>query len=296
MTIITISTVGYGEVQALSNAGKIFSSILIVIGVGTALYMFSTVIDYFLKGYLRNILFGGGRKLEDKISRLTKHYIICDYGRVGRVIGNRFKIEHVDFVVVDSDPVAIARAKADNCFFIEGEPSIADNLIRAGIKKARCLLVNTDDDATNILIIVTARNIAPNIRIIARASSKESEPKLEMVGADRAMNPYSTVGERMARRAIHPIVSDFIEDVLPGRGKEQYVDSVDITKESLISGKTITEAQKYSNGAVILAVRKKGRSITSKPSEDMIIELGDRLVILGTDEQLSRMEHIIESD
>jgi voltage-gated potassium channel len=296
MTIITISTVGYSEVHTLSNAGRLFSSILIVIGVGAVLYTFTTIIDYFLRGHLRNISLGGIRIMEDKISKLRNHYIICDYGRVGAVISDRFKTEGVDSVVVDSDSQAIIRAKADGYLCIEGDPAVANNLIKAGIKKARCLLVVTDNDAENVLIIVTARNITNNIHIIARASSRESESKLEMVGADKAMNPYSSVGERMARRAIHPVVSDFLEDILPGRGKERYLESVDIAKESIICGKKITQAEKYSRGAVILAIRKKGSSILPKPSEDTIIERRDRLVILGTEDQLSRMEHIVESD
>lgn len=215
---------------------------------------------------------------------------------VGKVITSRLKVEGVGFVVIDSDSDAIARAKADDCLCIQGDASVGNNLIKAGIKNARGLVVVTDNDAMNILIIVTARNITPDIHIVARASSEESEGKLQMVGADKAMNPYSSVGERIARRALHPLVSEFIEDVLPGRGKERYLERVDVAKKSIICGKTIAEAQRYSRGAVILAVRKKGSSILPKPSEDTIVAQGDRLVVLGTEKQLSRMEYIIESD
>lgn len=295
MTIITISTVGYHEVHTLSSAGKIFSSILIIGGVGTAFYAFTTIIEYIIKGHLRTI-FRGSRNMEDKISKLRNHYIICDYGRVGTVVANRLQVEGVDFVVVDSDSDAIARAKADSCLCIQEDASVGDNLIKAGIKNARGLIVVTDNDATNIFIIVTARNVKPDIHIVARASSEESGLKLQMVGADRAMNPYSAVGERIARRALHPLVSDFIEDVFPGRGKERYLERVEIAKNSIVCGKTIAEAQKYSRGAVILAVQKKGSNIFPKPSEDTIIAQGDMLVVLGTEQQLSRMEHMVKSD
>lgn len=293
MTIITISTVGYSEVHTLSSAGKIFSSLLIIIGVGTAFYAFTTIIDYFIRGHIRSI-FGGSRSMEEKISKLRDHFIICDYGRVGKVIANRLKIEGMSFIVVDSDSDAVARATADGCLCLEADASVSDNLIKAGINKARGLIVVTDNDATNILIIVTARNIMPDIHIVARASSEESEMKLQMVGADRAMNPYTAVGERIARRALHPLVSDFIEDVLPGRGKERYLERIEVAEDSTVCGKTIAEAQKISRGAVILAIRKKGSSIFPKPSEDTIVAQGDGLVVLGTEEQLSRMEQIIE--
>jgi voltage-gated potassium channel len=293
MTIITISTVGYSEVHSLSSTGRIFSSILIVCGVGTVFYTFTTMIEYVIGGRLREIL-GRGRSMENKISKKKNHFIICDYGRVGRVIANRFKAQDIDFVVVDSDSEGITQAEADGCFYIKGDPSIADNLIIAGINKARGIIVVTDNDATNTFIIVTARNIRPDIHIIARASSKESEMKLEMVGANKAMNPYSSIGERMARRALHPAVSDFIEFALPGPGKDRYLEEVEVAEKSTICGKSIDEAQKYSRGVVILAIRKKGKGITPKPSEDMVIGQGDRLVILGTQEQIASVEDIIE--
>jgi len=295
MTIITISTVGYGEVHTLSNVGRIFSSILIVCGVGTALYALTTIMGYFIGGQLRTIL-GGSRSMEDEIVKLKNHFIICAYGRVGRVIANRLKAVGVDFVVVDFDSDAIARVKADGYLGIEGDASVADNLIKAGIKIARGVLIVTDNDATNTFIIVTARNIRPDIHILAQAGTRESESKLEMVGADKAMNPYSSVGERMARRALHPVVSDFWEDVLPGPGKDQYLESVHVLQESIVCGKTIAEAQQHSRGAVILAIRKRGSRILPKPPEDTIIGQGDRLIVLGTEEQLPRMERLLESD
>lgn len=295
MTIITISTVGYSEVHTLSSAGRIFSSILIVCGVGAVFYIFTAIIEYVVGGRLREIL-GRGRSMENKISKKKNHFIICDYGRVGRVIANRFKRHGIDFVVVDSDSEGITQAEADGCLYIKGDPSIEDNLVNAGINEARGIIVVTDNDATNTFIIVTARNIRPDIYIVAQASSRESEKKLEMVGANKAMNPYSSIGERMARRALHPAVSDFIEYALPGPGKDRYLEEVEVAQESTICGKSIDEAQKYSRGVVILAIRKKGKGITPKPSEDMIIGQGDRLVILGTQEQIARMEDMVESE
>lgn len=198
--------------------------------------------------------------------------------------------------MVDIDPSAIERAKSDGYLYIQGDPSAQETLIKAGIEKARGMLVVTDNDATNTFIIVTARNIRKDIYIVARSGTEESEAKLEMVGADRAMNPYSSIGERMARSALHPVVSDFLEDALPGSGKDRFLEEVEVAEQSIICGKTIDQAQKHSRGAVILALRQKGNRILPKPSEVTIIGKGDRLVVLGTAEQMSRMEHLVESD
>lgn len=295
MTIITISTVGYGEVHTLSPAGKMFSSVLILCGVGTAFYIFTSVVEYVIRGNLRN-LFGRNQTMDETISKLTKHYIICAYGRVARVIANRFKSEGIEFVVIDIDSDAIERAKADECLCIQGDASSEEILIKAGIEKAHGMLVVTDNDATNTFIIVTARHIRKDITIVARAGTAESEAKLEIVGADRAMNPYSSVGERMARSALHPVVGDFLEDALPGPGKDRFLEGVEVAEQSTICGQTIDQAQKYSRGAVILAIRQKGSGISPKPSEDTIIGKGDRLVVLGTKEQVSKMEQLVESD
>jgi voltage-gated potassium channel len=295
MTIITISTVGYAEVHPLSDGGRIFSAILIVCGVGAMLYALTSIIEYLIRGQLR-ILRGRSFSMEERISKLKGHYIIYGYGRVGKVIAKRFKNEGVDFVVLDDNPDAITQAEAEGYLCTKGDPSLADNLIKAGIERARGILVVADNDAFNTFTIVTARKIRPDIYIVARAGMEESESKLEMVGADKALNPYSSMGERMARIALHPLVSDFIEDVLPGPGKDQYLEGVQVEQDSNLCGITIAEAQKNSQGAVILAIRKKGRRVLAKPSEDTIIEQGDRLVVLGTEEQLSRMEHLLESD
>ena len=296
MTIITISTVGFGEVHELSSAGKIFSTILIVGGVGVALLSFTMIIDYFLQGRLRNI-FRGGHKMEeiaDTIAKLKNHYILCGYGTVGTVIARRFKHEGAKFVVLDPDPEAIEQATNDGYLAVDGDGSSADDLMKAGVERAKGLITVTQSDATNVFIIVTARKIAPDLYIVARASSEESEMKLESVGADRAMNPYHAEGERMARLALHPVVSDFLENVLPGSGRDQYLEEIEVEAESMLCGKTVIEAQDLSRGAAILAIRKQGKKIIPKPPDDQLIEAGDRIVILGVREQLTKLEDTAE--
>jgi voltage-gated potassium channel len=288
MTVITISTVGYGEVYPLSNAGKIFSAILIVSGVGIALYAFTNLIDYFVRGHIVNIF--GRRGMEDKIKKLNSHFILCGYDRIGQVIANTLRKEGKAFVILTPNEEEVSQAQEEECLCFKGDPSNYDTLKKAGIEKARGLIAVTGDDATNVFIIVSARKLRSDLFIVARASTQDSVSKLQAVGANRAVNPYSSGGERIARIALYPGVSDFIERVLPGYGKELGLEEIEADSDSKLVGKSIREAQDYSGGASILAIRKQGKETIAKPSDETKIEPGDSLIILGQREQLRLLE------
>ncbi len=288
MTIITVSTVGYREVHPLSDPGRIFSSFLIVGGVGVSLYGLTMLVQYLVEGHLTNTL--GRRRMLNKVSKLKEHFIICGYGRVGKVVTDTFRREGSAFVVVTPEADANARAEADGCLCLQGDPSDYETLRLAGIERARGLLALADDDATNVLTIVSARKLSPDVFIISRATAEESVSKLEVVGANRATNPYRSEGERIARFALYPLVADFIEKVLPGYGSELALEDVEIPHDSLLVGKTVREAQSYSSGASVLAIRKSGKETIPKPSDETVIESGDRLILLGDREQLRVLE------
>jgi voltage-gated potassium channel len=292
MTIITITTVGYGEVYPLSNTGKIFSAILIVTGVGVALYAFSNLIGYFVRGHIMNIF--GRRRMEDKIKKLNNHFILCGYDKIGQVIANALRNEDQTFVILTPIGQEVSQAQERECLCLQGDPSNYDMLKKAGIENARGLLAVTEDDATNVFIIVSARKLRPDLLIVARASTQDSISKLESVGANRAINPYYTGGERIARIALYPGVSDFIEKVLPGYGKELSLEDIEVSSNSSLVGKSVKEAQDYSGGASILTIRKYGVETIAKPSDETKIEVGDSLIILGQREQLKLLERTTE--
>lgn len=292
MTIITISTVGYGEVYPLSDAGRIFSAVLIVSGVGVALYAFSTLIGYLVRGHIMNIF--GRHRMEDEIKKLNNHFILCGYDRIGQVIANALREEGRTFVILTPVGQEVSQAEERECLCLQGDPSDNDTLKKAGIERARGLLAVTEDDATNVYIIVSARKLRPELLIVARASTRDSISKLEAVGANRAINPYSAGGERIARIALYPGVSDFIEKVLPGYGKELSLEEIEVVSNSSLVGKKVKEAQDYSGGASILAIRKHGAETIAKPSDETKIEVGDSLIILGQREQLKLMERTTE--
>ncbi|MFW6118434.1 MAG: potassium channel family protein [Chloroflexota bacterium] len=292
MTIITITTVGYGEVYPLSNTGKIFSAILIVTGVGVALYAFSNLIGYFVRGHIMNIF--GRRRMEDRIKKLNNHFILCGYDKIGQVIANALREEGRTFVILTPVGQEVSQAEERGCLCLQRDPSNYDTLKKAGIERARGLLAVTEDDATNVFIIVSARKLRPDLLIVARASTQDSISKLESVGANRAINPYSTGGERIARIAMYPGVSDFIEKVLPGYGKELSLEDIEVSSNSSLVGKSVKEAQDYSGGASILTIRKHGVKTIAKPSDETKIEVGDSLIILGQREQLKLLERTTE--
>jgi voltage-gated potassium channel len=288
MTVITISTVGYGEVHPLSNAGRIFSAVLIVCGVGIAFYTFTNLIDYFVRGHITNIF--GRHRMEDEIKKLRDHFILCGYDRIGQVIADALEKEDRPFVLITRNIEELSSAQEKGCLCIQGDPSDYDILKKAGVEKARGLLAVTENDAINVFIIVSARKLRPDIFIVARATTQDSVSKLEAVGANRAINPYSSGGERIVRIALYPGISDFIERVLPGYGGDLGLDDIEVTGDSWLVGKQISEAQDYSGGASILAIRKHGVEIIAKPSDDTTIEEGDSLILLGQREQLRLLE------
>jgi len=288
MAVITISTVGYGEVHPLSSAGKLFSSFLIIGGVGVALYAFTSLIDYFIKGRISNLF--GRNRMGDEVQKMRDHYILCGYDSIGKVVANSLRKEGKPFVILTTDSDEESQAQERECLCLRSDPSDYETLKKAGIERAAGLLAVTGDDATNVFIIVSARALRSDLFIVARASTQDSVSKLEAVGANRAINPYSSGGERIARIALYPGVTDFIERVLPGYGKELTLEEIEVGQGSLLVGMDVREAQRYGKGASILAIRRKGIETIAKPSDETVIEADDFLIILGQREQLKLLE------
>ena len=212
------------------------------------------------------------------------------YGTVGQAAVETCRSEGTPIVIVDRDKDAIEKTTSNGFLCIEGDATNYETLIDAGIERARGVIITTSDDATNVFIIVTVRHLAPELFIIARANFKDSVPKLEAAGANRVINPNYSAGQRMARFAVYPLVTDFIETVSQEPGEALEIDDIEIKIESTAVGKNIREAQSYSKGASILAIRKKGRNIKPKPPDNTKIEAGDRMIVLGTRDQLRFLE------
>jgi len=294
MTVITLSTVGYQEVRELSEAGRIFSIVLIIFGVGAMFYTLTTVVQYILEGNLANIW--GRRRMKDKIAKLKNHVILCGYGLVGREVAKVFKDEGVPLVIVEQDPEALALAAESEYLCIQGNANSDEILEEAGIRRARALVAALGTDAENVYVTLSARQKRADLFIVARASTTESEPKLLQAGANRTMSPYGIGGRRLAMLTLRPVVVDFVDTTLTSRRGELMLENIKISQGSPVCGKNIGEGRQYAGGASILAVRKKrGGRVVTNPPNDITLEEEDELVVLGTREQLRSLEGAVEA-
>jgi voltage-gated potassium channel len=276
-----------GSIQAPTDvAGQIVKVVLIVLGVGTLLYALIAVTEFFVAGHLSGLL--EDRRTRRMIDSLTDHYLICGFGRVGRQVARDLAAAGAKYVVIDPDPENRERAQAAGVRFLEGLASEDELLRSAGIERARGIVACVDDDAENIVITLSARELAPDIKIIARASAEHSEKKLLRAGADRVISPYKTSGTEMARLALHPNVSGAVE-----LAPEYRMEEIEVTSGCPGSGCTIGEIQ---GGATIAAlIRPDGNFVAQPPTETMLAE-GDVLVAMGTERTMSRLEALFEPD
>src|SRR5436309_3272877 len=284
MVIMTIATVGYGEVHPQGPVGRIFTSGLIVVGVATMLYSFgvfaSTLTDNALGEYRRQ------RRLQHDLDRLRDHFIICGYGRMGTQIVSEFEEHKVAYVVIDQTEEALGRIRAENRLHIEGDASKEEILKLAGIERARGLISAVDSDERAVYIVLAARAFNPNLYIVARAGRPESIRRLELAGASRTISPYLMAGHRMAELAVRPALVDVLDTLHHGEGGIGVEEMVVSTGTKAI-GKTLEEAGLLApEVAKILAVRKLDATVIVNPAAGTRLEEGDLLIALGTEDQL----------
>ena len=234
MTIITISTVGFREVADFSLAGRILTIVLILFGVGTALLVFTSITQWVVEGELRQLW--GRRRVERRIEQLQDHHILCGFGRVGRLIAKEFGRQKVPFVLIEKDRETLERHQWDGLLAIQGDATEEENLIRAGVQRARGLITALPSDAENLLITLTARDLNPRIYIVARGGEEEgSERKLGRAGANKVISPYHMGGLRMAHAILKPTVVDFMEIATHSESLELEMEEIQIGPDSSLA-------------------------------------------------------------
>lgn len=298
MTIITISTIGYGEVFVLSRAGIIFSIFLIIAGVGTVGYTLGSLLEFMVEGKLLTIL--GRRRMMKDIDVMLGHYILCGYGRVGQNIAGDLLKSKARFIVIEKSPEVADKLIEEGFTVLVGDATNEEVLKAAGIDRARGLVTALNSDAENLYVTLMARELAPHLFIVSRSNSEGSETKLRRAGADRVISPHAIGGRRMAAMLLKPLVWDYLDLLVQGESIEFNVedvewrlDEVEVSEGSFLDGKTIEGARVYSNsGALVLAVKKRGCPVNTKPSKETLLEKGDNLIAIGTVDQLSKLEEI----
>ena len=291
MTVTTITTVGYGVVKPLDAAGRIFTMVLAIVGVGSLFYTFGVVMEYIVALRLADPT--GRRKMDKRIEALHAHIILAGLGRVGRQAGQELAEAHVPFLVVDPAEPNVRQAEEHGWLCLQGDATDDAVLERAGVRRARGLIATTANDATNMYIVLSARVLNPKLHIVSRAIDETSVPKLMRAGADRAISPYAIGGHRLAHLILSPTVVDFFETALRRGNEALNIEAIAVSTDSPVVARTLEAlALRQATGATVLAIMRDGNPVVNPPG-DMALAAGDRLLAMGTRDQLERVERVL---
>ena len=292
MVIITLFTVGFQEVHSLSQFGRVFTMFIIVVGVGTAVYAGSLLVEIIVEGEILG--YGRRRKMDKIINEMKDHYIICGFGRTGHQVAEEFDAARVPYVVVDRKQKTEEELGSKGIPYIIGDIINDNNLVEAGIKTAKGLVSAADSDVANVFVTLSARALNPELYIVARASEIEAENKLKMAGANRVILPYYISGKRIAAYATRPVTSDFLDMVMHGESLEFSLSEITVPDTSSLLNKTLSEAKiREKSGALVIAIRKVDGSFNLQPQSSSTIEKRDIFVVIGTQEQVGLLDNML---
>lgn len=291
MTIITISTVGYNEVSPLSDRGELFSMVVILLGVGSAGYTFSVLTDYIVAGELRGAL--RRQRMSRALGKMNGHYIICGYGRVGQNVLEGLRANLFETVVIDAREDRADELDQKGVNHVIGDATDDSVLSHAGIERANGLCTCLPSDADNVFTVLSARTLNPDLYIISRCNTTESERKLRIAGADHVINPYRITGSRMAAQLLHPGAVEFLDVVMRQGELELRIEEIVIGSDSQLVGQTLGEAHvRAITGVNILAVRRADGALFTNLRAEFVLHARDALIGLGTVSQLAALSEI----
>jgi voltage-gated potassium channel len=293
MTVITLSTVGFGEIEPLGKRGRIFTIALILMGVITIGYIVNRFTEAVIQGYFQEgIRLQQQRRIMDSLSG---HYIICGFSRTGRQIAKEFRAEDVSFVIIDSDVESVQRAQVEGYIVYQGDATLDESLLQVGVERAICIVAALPSDAENLYTVLSAKTLNPSIRAIARASTEEALQKLQRGGADAVISPYITGGKRMAAAALRPEVMDFVDGIISGTDRQLYMEEFLINSAtSPFVGQTLGQARlRAQTGALLLAIRRVQGELIGGPTAETVLMPGDVLIAMGTSEQLRALNQLL---
>ncbi len=295
MTIITISTVGYGEVHELSAGGKIFTATLILFSLAVLTYVVSIITNHFFEGHISYLI--RGYKNKSRRKKMENHVIICGYGRNGQQAVKELIAHKNDFIVIDSSHEQILETADAGFKMLEGDATNDEILIEAGIKTARSIITTLPNDADNLFVSLTARSLNPKITIISRASNESSEKKLKLAGADNIVMPERIGGAHMATLVARPDVMEFLEH-LSVHGTDptnlEEISCNELPKDAI--NKTIFEiGVRQKTGANIIGFKTPEGEFILNPEPQTKITPNSKLFVLGTKAQVEQMRGIFHS-
>lgn len=295
MTVTTLATVGYGEVHEVSRVGQIYTIVLIIVGVGFFLYVIGAVVQFMVEGRIRTIL--GRRRLDKKIDKLKNHYIVCGYGRIGMVLCKSLRTKPIELVVIDSKPDIETDILEDGLIYVSGDATDEAILLKAGIKRAKGLIAVLGSDAENVFLVLTARQLNPDIYIMARASYSESKSKLKAAGADKVESPYEMGAVNMAQRIIRPTVTSFLDLAFTYKSKDIQMEEIPVSDSSKLANVSLKDSGiRQQFNLIIIAIKKRDGNMLFNPSFETVIYGGDTVIAVGEENNLQKLQKILNSE
>ena len=289
MTVVTLTTVGYEEVHPLSTGGRVFTILLLLVGVFTFFFTATEVVRAVVSGEVQEIL--GRQRMERNLAEMKDHVIICGYGRMGRFICQEFSRNGYPFVVIDRSADVLKNVTLAGGLTLPGDASDDETLRHAGISRARALVTVAGSDADNLFVTLSARLLNDKIFIVARAETEAAEIKLKRAGANRVVSPYALGGSRVAHAVLRPNVVDYLDLATGSEFYDLQIEELVIRPGSSLDGITLKESRIHHElGIMVVAIKKPEGSMVFNPPGDARMEGGDTLIALGRRAEIDRLE------
>ncbi|MEO5898259.1 MAG: potassium channel protein [Vicinamibacterales bacterium] len=291
MTVISVTTAGYREVHPLSRAGELFTMIVLTVGVATVLYTFSFLMAHVVEGDLQHRWATSRRSR--MLDQLHDHFIICGFGRIGRITADEFARQNIPFVIVERDPARVGEALEAGYLAVEADASSEAVLQRVRIAQARGFIAAVSTDAENVYAVLTARLLRKDLFIIGRAETSDAKAKLVRAGADRVISPYQIGGLQLAQTALRPAVVDFVQLATGSDNLDLSMEQVRIGEGAELAGRTLIDAalrQRF--GVVVVGIQRADGHMDFNPAPESAMWPGDHLVVLGRSESLRDLAHV----
>ncbi len=286
MTVITLSTVGFGEIQPLSNWGRLFTSLLVIASVLLIVYGVEFIVSARLGGqYFRR------RQMMRHIKKMKNHVIVCGYGRVGVSAVSSLTDSGHEVVVVEQNPDKATLLEKMGLAYVIGDATRDEVMQQANVESAKGLIVSMGNDSLNSFVVLSARALNQELHIVARSVEANNERKMMLAGANRVVSPYQIGGQHMANIMVRPQVTDFFDVVTLDGGIELWVEELVIFEDSSLVGKTVGEADiRRRTGVTVIAIYSQGEGRAVMPRANTYLQAGDEMIVLGTRQQLAEME------
>lgn len=293
MTVITLTTVGFGEIHPLTPSGRVFTLVLIFLGMGVVAYAFLSATRFVVEGEILALI--TRRRHMKAVERIRNHFVVCGFGRMGSFIAEQLHERGIPFVVVENKPETQEKIIQLGHLLVPGDATDEEILKASGVQDARGLVAVLDSDAENLYTVLTTRELNPDLEIVARASDDAAQKKLMRAGATRVFSPYRIGGMRMVMGMLKPAVTSFLEVVMDHKDMSIEIEEILVHERSEYSGKRLVETDiRRDLDLIVIAVKKDGGEMVFNPGPQTVVDARDTLIIMGRKEALAACRRTAE--